>query len=196
MRDRPVEVGERLLVAPGAPEHAAAHVVGLRVVRIALHHFGERGDVGGRRLRGVRVVRAPSPRSPVVPQRGKRARPRRSSRRRGIVGTSPATIAVTIARNANGAGAIPRREKLATWCVGSARAAAETSAAATAAAESARSRAAGTAGTTAARTSGAPITGFGLPGSRPSRCISLRASLRARRIASARSRAFFSEGFS
>jgi hypothetical protein len=39
------------------------------------------------------------------------------------------------------------------------------------------------------------MTGFGLPGRRPSRCARLRASLRARRIASAFSRAFFSEGF-
>ena len=36
----------------------------------------------------------------------------------------------------------------------------------------------------------------GLPGIRPSRCARLRASLRARRIASAFSRAFRSEGFS
>src|SRR6266516_4148661 len=45
---------------------------------------------------------------------------------------------------------------------------------------------------------GAPIRagGLGLLGSRPSRCARLRASLRARRMASARSRAFFSEGFS
>ena len=44
-----------------------------------------------------------------------------------------------------------------------------------------------------------PNPGFrtlGLPGMRPSRCAFLRASLRARRMASARSRAFFSEGFS
>ena len=39
--DRLVEVGKRLLIAPGAAEHAAAHVVGLRVVRIALDDFGE-----------------------------------------------------------------------------------------------------------------------------------------------------------
>ena len=37
---------------------------------------------------------------------------------------------------------------------------------------------------------------FGFIGSRPSRCIFLRASLRARRTASAFSRARFSEGFS
>ena len=42
----------------------------------------------------------------------------------------------------------------------------------------------------------APNTGFGFIGSRPSRCSFLRASLRARRTASAFSRAFFSEGFS
>jgi hypothetical protein len=42
---------------------------------------------------------------------------------------------------------------------------------------------------------GAPGT-RGFIGSRPSRCIFLRASLRARRIASAFSRGFFSEGFS
>ena len=42
----------------------------------------------------------------------------------------------------------------------------------------------------------APGTTRGFIGSRPSRCIFLRASLRARRIASAFSRAFFSEGFS
>jgi hypothetical protein len=39
-------------------------------------------------------------------------------------------------------------------------------------------------------------TGFGFIGNRPSRCNRLRASLRARRIASAFSLAFFSEGFS
>jgi hypothetical protein len=39
-------------------------------------------------------------------------------------------------------------------------------------------------------------SGFGLPGKRPSRCARLRASLRARRMASAFSRAFFSEVFS
>ena len=38
--------------------------------------------------------------------------------------------------------------------------------------------------------------GFGFDGNRPSRCRRLRASLRARRIASAFSRAFLSEGFS
>ena len=43
---------------------------------------------------------------------------------------------------------------------------------------------------------GAPGTGFGFIGSRPSRCNFLRASLRARRTASAFSRARFSEGFS
>ena len=43
---------------------------------------------------------------------------------------------------------------------------------------------------------GPPATTRGFIGSRPSRCIFLRASLRARRIASAFSRAFFSEGFS
>src|ERR1700722_18687519 len=43
---------------------------------------------------------------------------------------------------------------------------------------------------------GAPSTGFGFIGNRPSRCARLRASLRARRMASAFSRAFFSEGFS
>ena len=43
---------------------------------------------------------------------------------------------------------------------------------------------------------GAPKTGFGFIGIRPSRCARLRASLRARRTASAFSRAFFSEGFS
>src|SRR5882724_671964 len=42
----------------------------------------------------------------------------------------------------------------------------------------------------------APNTGFGFIGNRPSRCNFLRASLRARRTASAFSRAFFSEGFS
>ena len=42
----------------------------------------------------------------------------------------------------------------------------------------------------------APNTGFGFIGSKPSRCSFLRASLRARRTASAFSRAFFSEGFS
>jgi hypothetical protein len=42
----------------------------------------------------------------------------------------------------------------------------------------------------------APNTGFGFIGSRPSLCSFLRASLRARRTASAFSRAFFSEGFS
>src|ERR1700687_5989885 len=42
----------------------------------------------------------------------------------------------------------------------------------------------------------APNTDFGFIGSRPSRCSFLRASLRARRTASAFSRAFFSEGFS
>src|SRR5258707_1545866 len=42
----------------------------------------------------------------------------------------------------------------------------------------------------------APNTGFGFIGSRPSRCSFLRASLRARRTASAFSRAFFSHGFS
>jgi hypothetical protein len=40
-RDRAVEIGERFLVAPGAPEHAAAHIVGLRVVRIARHDLAE-----------------------------------------------------------------------------------------------------------------------------------------------------------
>jgi hypothetical protein len=43
---------------------------------------------------------------------------------------------------------------------------------------------------------GAPGTGFGFIGSRPSRCNFFRASLRARRTASAFSRALFSEGFS
>ena len=43
---------------------------------------------------------------------------------------------------------------------------------------------------------GAPGTGFGFIGSKPSRCNFLRASLRARRTASAFSRALFSEGFS
>jgi hypothetical protein len=43
---------------------------------------------------------------------------------------------------------------------------------------------------------GPPGVGRGFIGSRPSRCMRLRASLRARRIASAFSRAFFSEGFS
>ena len=43
---------------------------------------------------------------------------------------------------------------------------------------------------------GPRVTGLGLPGNRPSRWARLRASLRARRIASARSRAFFSDGFS
>jgi hypothetical protein len=43
---------------------------------------------------------------------------------------------------------------------------------------------------------GPPGVGFGFIGSSPSRCMRLRASLRARRIASAFSRAFFSEGFS
>ncbi len=50
-----------------------------------------------------------------------------------------------------------------------------------------------------ARASGAGAgagVGFGFIGSSPSRCMRLRASLRARRIASAFSRAFFSEGFS
>ena len=42
----------------------------------------------------------------------------------------------------------------------------------------------------------APNTGFGFIGNSPSRCNFLRASLRARRTASAFSRAFFSEGFS
>jgi hypothetical protein len=42
----------------------------------------------------------------------------------------------------------------------------------------------------------APGTTRGFIGSRPSRCIFLRASLRARRIASAFSRVFFSGGFS
>ena len=41
-----------------------------------------------------------------------------------------------------------------------------------------------------------PVVGFGFIGNRPSRCNRLRASLRARRIASAFSRAFRSEGFS
>jgi hypothetical protein len=41
----------------------------------------------------------------------------------------------------------------------------------------------------------APGTGRGFIGRRPSRCIFLRASLRALRIASAFSRAFFSDGF-
>ena len=39
-------------------------------------------------------------------------------------------------------------------------------------------------------------SGFGFPGKRPSRCARLRASLRARRIASAFSRALRSDGFS
>jgi hypothetical protein len=48
------------------------------------------------------------------------------------------------------------------------------------------------------RPPGPPVRsiGFGLPGSSPSRWARLRASLRARRMASAFSRAFFSEGFS
>ena len=46
--DRLVEIGERLGVAAGFAEHRAAHVVGLRVLRIALHHLGQRGDIGGR----------------------------------------------------------------------------------------------------------------------------------------------------
>src|SRR5262245_44996304 len=41
-----------------------------------------------------------------------------------------------------------------------------------------------------------PVVGLGFIGNSPSRCMRLRASLRARRIASAFSRAFFSEGFS
>ena len=41
-----------------------------------------------------------------------------------------------------------------------------------------------------------PVVGFGFIGNRPSRCMRLRASLRARRTASAFSRAFFSDGFS
>ena len=66
-----------------------------------------------------------------------------------------------------------------------------------AAAATAETRRAATA-TAAARTASAaaPGTTRGFIGSRPSRCIFLRASLRARRIASAFSRAFFSEGFS
>ena len=43
---------------------------------------------------------------------------------------------------------------------------------------------------------GAPMITRGFIGNRPSRCNFLRASLRARRTASAFSRAFFSEGFS
>jgi len=43
---------------------------------------------------------------------------------------------------------------------------------------------------------GAPGTGRGFIGNRPSRCSFLRASLRARRIASAFSRTLRSEGFS
>src|ERR1700722_4926151 len=43
---------------------------------------------------------------------------------------------------------------------------------------------------------GPPVVGFGFIGNKPSRCNRLRASLRARRIPFAFSRAFFSEGFS
>jgi small subunit ribosomal protein S21 len=42
----------------------------------------------------------------------------------------------------------------------------------------------------------APVVGFGFIGNRPSRCNRLRANLRARRIASAFSLAFRSDGFS
>ena len=54
----------------------------------------------------------------------------------------------------------------------------------------------GTAAASAGTTGPPRVSVFGFIGSRPSRCSFLRASLRARRTASAFSRAFFSEGFS
>ena len=50
-----VEIGHRLLVATGAPECGAAHVVGFRIARIALDHVGERLDIRFRS--GCRVDR-------------------------------------------------------------------------------------------------------------------------------------------
>jgi len=46
-RDRAVEIRQRFGVAPGAAEHGTAHVVGLRVVWIALHDLAQGRDVAG-----------------------------------------------------------------------------------------------------------------------------------------------------
>ena len=102
--DRAVEVGERFLVAPRAPEHAAAHIVGLRVVRIARHHFAQRRDIGRRGvLTASGSCEADGPR--LVAQPPSRAAPRiiaaRAVALRLVEGLR---IATRIAQKQNGAG--------------------------------------------------------------------------------------------
>ena len=218
------EIGDRVAVAADPRIGRAAGVVGAGIVRVALDHVGQRGDVDAccalacrprpRRSRRARAAargfaagqrrgrRAPGPgaqhgasmrQAPCDSGRAgkagdswrgeiasRRAQAMNRTRRRYL---SEARIQAQTRgpRNAISAplpqtGADPRRSD---WNAGRRRRGA------------------------AGRTRGAPgrpapaaATGRGFEGSRPSRCMRLRISLRARRTASAFSRAFFSEGFS